>query len=399
MSGTLNRIYNNAGFALTRQSETLVRLQEQAATGSRVNRPSDAPSDAFRILGLDIQKRSLENYIGTISNLYDILQTSTTAIGNMMETYEKTRAQLASVTETDGFIGEAIHAGIIDGYLEDVVLFANWDHSGQYLFGGGDTDSAPFVVERTNGKITNVTYQGSYENRDVEVASGVESSAFYVGDDIFRSDERQAPQFLLGTTGVEAGTGTSSVTGYVWLEITQPGGAGNPYKLSIDGGSSYATTANPPTDTNLAVTHSQTGQVLYVDATTITGTGDDLVKVPGTHDVFNTLITIRDMLENERGLNSYQLKTLKNDLIQTADTMHSLLVQSSVTTGVKSGMLDNLRNNMGEIKLNTEDEKTRLEEADISQIAIELSRHEVLYEMSLAVVGKILSLSLLDFIS
>jgi len=398
MSGTLNRIYNNAGFVLMKQSDVLARLQEQAATGSRVNRPSDAPSDAFRILGLDTQKRSLENYIDTISNIYDILQTSTSAIGNMMETYAKTRELLASVTDTDGVIGEDIYLETIDNYLEDLVLFANWDHNGQHLFSGGDTGSAPYAVERTDGKITNVTYQGSYEDRDVEVASGVESSAFYVGDNIFRSDERAEPQFLLGTTGIEAGTGTSSVTGYAWLEITQPGGAGNPYKLSIDGGLSYTTTANPPADTNLAVTHSQTGQVLYVDATAITGTGDDLVKVPGTHDIFNTLITIRDMLENERGFSSDQLRILKDDMIETSGTMHNLLVQSLVTTGSKIGVLDNLRDSMEGIKLNTEEETIRLEEADISQIAIDLSRQEVLYEMSLAVVGKILSLSLLDFI-
>ena len=398
MSGTLNRIYNNAGFVLMKQSDALARLQEQVATGLRVNRPSDAPSDAYRILGLDIHKRSLENYISTISNISDILQTSTSVMDEMTETYAKTKELLASVTDTDGVIGEVIYLETIDNYLEDLVLFANWDHNGQHLFSGGDTGSPPFAVQRTNGKITNVTYQGSYENREVEVASGVESSAFYVGDDIFRSDERGEPQFLLGTTGIEAGTGTSSVTGYVWLDIIQPGGAGNPYKLSIDGGLSYTTTANPPTDTNLAVTHSQTGQVLYVDATTITGTGDDLVKVTGTHDIFNTLITIRDMLENERGFSGDQIKILKNDMIETSDTMHNLLVQSSVTTGSKIGVLDNLRDSMEEIKFNTEEETVRLEEADIAQIAIDISRQEILYEMSLAVVGKILSLSLLDFI-
>ena len=39
-----------------------------------------------------------------------------------------------------------------------------------------------------------------------------------------------------------------------------------------------------------------------------------------------------------------------------------------------------------------------MEEADIAQVAIDLSRHEVLYQMSLAVAGKLMSLSLLDFI-
>ncbi|GAG40756.1 unnamed protein product, partial [marine sediment metagenome] len=46
----------------------------------------------------------------------------------------------------------------------------------------------------------------------------------------------------------------------------------------------------------------------------------------------------------------------------------------------------------------TEDEATRLQQADIAQIAIDLSRREVLYQMSLAVAAKLMSLSLLDYI-
>jgi predicted HTH domain antitoxin len=39
-----------------------------------------------------------------------------------------------------------------------------------------------------------------------------------------------------------------------------------------------------------------------------------------------------------------------------------------------------------------------LEEADIAQIAIDLTRREVLYEMSLSMAARLLSMSLLDFL-
>jgi flagellin-like hook-associated protein FlgL len=54
---------------------------------------------------------------------------------------------------------------------------------------------------------------------------------------------------------------------------------------------------------------------------------------------------------------------------------------------------------MKNIQYNTEDETTRLQEADISQIAIDLSRREVLYQMSLSVAAKLMSMSLLDYIT
>ena len=48
---------------------------------------------------------------------------------------------------------------------------------------------------------------------------------------------------------------------------------------------------------------------------------------------------------------------------------------------------------------NTEDEISRLQDADIAQVAMDLARHDVLYQMSLAVAAKMFKLSLLDFIA
>jgi hypothetical protein len=107
--------------------------------------------------------------------------------------------------------------------------------------------------------------------------------------------------------------------------LTITGSAGN-YDLSIDDGLTTFNTNG--TDTNLAVTHSTTGEVLYVDTTSINSTGVELTAVSGTHDIFNTLITIRDLLENDRGLSDTQLKELLNDSFNSLDEISNLLVQA-----------------------------------------------------------------------
>ena len=280
----------------------------------------------------------------------------------------------------------------INDLLEHVVSLANTKHMEQYLFGGSNTSSAPYLVERTNGEITNVTYQGSLENRVMEVAPGVQSSAFYVGNDIFQSDERSDPVFM-GDTGVKAGTGTSNIQGDTWLTIT--GSAGN-YDLSIDDGLSTFNTDG--TDINLAVTDSKTGKVLYVDTTEITGPGVELVSVPGTRDIFNTLISIRNMLRNEKELPDAQLHELQDNALNALEEVNQLLVQDEVAVGTKIGFLDNLQESLKKLKGDAEDEATLLQEADIAQIAIDLSKRQVLYQMSLSVAGKLMSITLLDFI-
>ena len=393
MSGALNNIYNNVGFALHLHTDAMAKLQEQVSTGSRINRISDDPAAAYRVLGLNTNVKSLENYINNLSEVISILELSSAIIEDITSGFTETQIRLTQISS--GIYDEAARKRTAEGIndiLEQTVSLANTKHIDQYLFGGTNTGSAPYTVERTNGKITRVTYQGSFENRDIEVAPGMESSAFYIGDNIFRSNDRSAPVFI-GDTGSKAGTGTSSVHGGIWLTVT--GSAGN-YNLSIDDGLSTFNTNG--TDTNLAVTDSRTGEVLYVDTTEITSTGVDLVSVPGTYDIFNTLIIIRDVLENEKGLSDAQVREQLNHLPSLFEETNNVLVQAEVSIGSKIGFLDDLKYSLKDIKYNTEDEVTRLQEADIAQVAIDLSRREVLYQMSLAVAARLMSMSLLDFI-
>jgi len=393
MSGALNNIYNNVSYALYLHSVEMTRLQEQATTGSRINRPSDDPSCSYRVVTLNSQEKSLGNYINNLSEAVDTLELSSTVIQEIGSALTETKVRLTQI------IGGIYHeeareraAEGINDILEQVVSLANTKHMGQYLFGGSNTTSAPYLVERTNGQITGVTYQGSLENREIEVASGIKSSVFQVGNDIFHSDDRRDPIFL-GDTGAKAGSGTSNLQGDTWLTVT--GSAGN-YTLSIDDGLSTFHTVG--TDTNLAVTDPRTGKILYVDTTEINSTGVELISVPGTYDIFNTLVSIRDMLKNERELSGAQLRELQDNSLIALEEINELLVQAEVSVGSKIGFLDNLKDSLTKLKYDAEDESTLLQEADIAQIAVDLSRREVLYQMSLSIAGKLMSISLLDFI-
>ncbi len=496
MSGILSNIHGNISFALNLHYKAMARLQEQAYTGSRINRASDEPSTAYLILGLNSQKRTLGNYMDNITDTMSSLDITSAAVSNMVESISKAKVVLASVTDTGGTIAQSIYPDTINSLLEDLVLSANWQHRRQYLFGGSDTDSAPYKATRSGGNITKVAYQGSLEDRDIEVAPNVESSAFYVGDNVFRSNDRGDPEFVLDNTGAAAGTGTASVTGYTWLtvaaavnekqtititggpptsgniniafgatpplsvnvgyhataadvetaletlgdigDVTCTGtflddadgitiefagglaltnvaemvvtdvdlvGGGTPeistdrdggMQLSIDSG----TAVGIPTGdkTNVAVTNPD-GKILYINATNITSTGVDIVNIPGTHDIFSTLITIRDILINENDtFTSGQLNTLRDNSTEALDELSDLLSEMTVSLGTRIGFLQTIKDNLEDMKFGVEDEATLLHEADIAQIAIDISRRQALYEMSLSVAGRLMSISHLDVI-
>jgi flagellar hook-associated protein 3 FlgL len=394
MSGILSNIYNNITYALSKQTDALFKLQEQSSTGSRINRVSDDPTDAYQVMSLDNEKSKLENYISSIEDMSGTLQTSSTLLQQMSSVISQAKVGITQVTS--GVYDEQSRermAETINNYLEQLVQLANTKYNGQYLFGGSNSSTKPYDVERTDGEITSVTYQGSTENRNVNVAPGVSTNEVYVGDELFRNDTPQTPVFG-GTTGAAAGTGTSSVTGDVWLKTTFDG---TNYQVSIDDGATWVSVPNGGSD-NQAITDSRTGKVLYVDTTGIHAAGTELVRVPGTYDVFNTLINLRDLMRNDRNLSDDQLNQYRNEAASSLDEIGSLLVGKQVSVGAKVGYLDDLKNSLDNIKANNEDASSKLQQADIAQISIDLARHTALYQMSLSVAGKLMSMSLLDFI-
>jgi flagellar hook-associated protein 3 FlgL len=394
MSSILNNTYSNIIYALSRQSSMMFKLQEQASSGDRINRPSDDPSASYRILTLNSEGVSLDNYVKNLDDMSNSLSTSSSIIQQMVSAVNKVKVNITQITS--GVYDQASRnrtAETINDTIEQVMQLANTKYNGQYLFGGSNTSSAPFVAQRANGQITAVTYEGSEESRSVEVAPGVSSVAYANGHELFSSNQRTTPVFN-GSTGASAGTGTSSVTGNVWLTVTNDG---SNYQLSIDDGASYTTVPSSDNE-NLAVTDSRTGKVLYVNASNITTVGTELVRVEGTQDVFDSLINIRDILKNDRNLSDSQITQLRNSATETLDEVAKNLLQKEVAFGSRSGFLDNLKTNLENLKSNNSDETDQIKQADIAQIAIDLSRQETLYQMSLSVAGKMMSLSLLDFI-
>jgi flagellar hook-associated protein 3 FlgL len=394
VSGSLTGISENVSYALQLHARAVTLLQEQAATGNRINRGSDSPAEAYRVLGLNSQERALGSYQETIVDLLGPLQISSTILTDMTTELADVRTLLTQIV---GGIynadGRQRLADRLDGTLEQLLSLANTRHAGRHLFGGHNTTTAPYAAVREEGRIVQVLYQGSDAARRVGVAPGLDVEAGLVGSDVFGSDSRGTPIFL-GATGAAAGTGTSSIRGDVWLTVDHDG---ENYRLSIDDGASFVTVP-PGGEPNQAVIDSRTGRVLYVDTTGLAQTGTELVRVPGTYDLFGTLIGLRDMLRNGRDLEPQVLVDQISRCVAGVEEVRNQLVQANISAGSQIGFLETLRQNLENMQFDTQDHAAHVQEADIAQIAIDLSRREVLYQMSLAVAGKLMTMSLLDFI-
>ncbi|MBE0535195.1 MAG: flagellar hook-associated protein FlgL [Phycisphaerae bacterium] len=398
MSYSLQAIYANATWAMSTHSQALGRLQDQASTGQEINRMSDNPTFASRILDLKADTRSKGQYLNAIDEAVSVLELSSSVLQSISDEVIRARASLTSVMSgIASQSGRNTLATDINNALEQIVSLANSQRLSYSLFGGANTELPPYAVERNAaGDITRVTYQGSGEERKVDVAPGVQMSSVLNGDSLFKSNETRHYEFY-GATGAAMGTGTSSVRGDIMLTV---GGGPGAYTLSIDGGATtVAMSGSVPPDDNLAVIHSQTGQVIYIDATRITATGTEPIRVEGTYDIFNIFINVRDVLRNGSNLPDAVMKELLTAAQNSLSNVNSNLVQGFPVIGGRIGTLSSLKESLWDTKVGAEQEVARLQDADMTRVAVDLARRQMLYEMSLAVAAKMFSLSFVNFIS
>lgn len=166
-------------------------------------------------------------------------------------------------------------------------------------------------------------------------------------------------------------------------------------ELSLDDG---ITTTAITFDSNQAITHPDTGKVLYLDTTGITRTGVEPVHMEDANDLFDLLIHIRDTLNNDRELTRDEQSGVLQKSFDAMEGIIDEVTRHMTSLGSRLQSLDSLRNNLDVLKMNADGEAAKLGDADMIKIAADLARAQTFYEMALASSSKILSLTLLDFI-
>jgi len=478
MSG-LGTVYDNLIDGVQTHMRAMARLQEQMASGSKVNRASDSPTDALKIMDLQNQSRRLESYDTNLNLVMMNMEQCSSILQELSDSLVLVR-QLLTQAASDTYTQDqrTAVAAQIDSILSQAVSLSNRNLFGQYLFGGTCTAAAPYVAETTDGVIMSVRYQGDSDAASVPVAPGIQQDATLVGEEVFRSDQRQHPVFL-GNTGAQAGAGTSTVRGDVWLTVQHDtttyagttgvaagsssaegdtivgtshtltidsdsgrvrlddgqfvayglGGDDSNIRLTnaagdvvyvdvtgLDGGLSgqvdvaitatgklsiddLTSTVDLTTFTaNEAVTDPATGRVLYVDTTQIQRTGIEPVHVPGTYDMFDVLIGIRDTLRNERGLTSSQQAQLLDEAIDSLDEVMGGITAKMASIGGRLQAIDSIKTSLEDMSANIDTRRAGIRDADVVQLATDLTRTQVYYQMILYATAKVLNLTLMDYI-
>ncbi len=409
---------NNFLRNLNRNKSRLEELQSQLSTMKKINRPSDSPAGATKILRLNTQIGQSDLYARNITNSLAFIQETTF---NMQNIQDKITEIMSTLTELGNVTNQEnldLFADQIDLALKSILDFANSKYDGKYVFGGTDFSTSPFGFT-ADGSAIEVKPGDISGKHNVKVGQNIFQKINITGTELFGTIITQS-----GNLDVNAAVGsvaTNQVSIYdadgeqYTLTLNYTKTAANTYNLSYDitdsGGSSVYTTAPAPKQ---IVFNSTTGRIESIDGGSAAAFN---ISVPGQNinfnfdplslketnaassismsanqdvDIFNTLMNIRDNLRNgiiptateENRVKAFNTHLL-NKMSELGNVTNQLYASEELIANQKL-LLDGLM--------------SKEQDVDVAKAVMDIQTQDYLLQVAYKLSATVLPKSLLDYL-
>jgi len=159
------------------------QLQNQAATGQRIQNPEDDPTAMRRVLDLQNEAVGISQYRSNIQRLQEYSQVNYGVVRSIKGLVDRGSeiATLADATRPQDELD--IYANEIDQLLHQGLQYVNAQHRGDYLFAGTRSNTPPYAaVLDANGQVASISYHGNNELAASEIAEGVTVTTMALGE-------------------------------------------------------------------------------------------------------------------------------------------------------------------------------------------------------------------------
>jgi len=174
MRATQTTTYRSLQSFLDRTSDTLQNLQLQAATGKRINRPSDNPTAISPVLSARTQIQASDRYIETIETGLSRIDSMDGYLDSIENTLVRIKEiNIAAVNGTLSDDDRQTYADEVQQLRETLLADANASLDGKYLFAGFSEDAPPFAAADPSLPASSsnpVIYNGDNGELEYEIA-------------------------------------------------------------------------------------------------------------------------------------------------------------------------------------------------------------------------------------
>jgi flagellar hook-associated protein 3 FlgL len=168
---------------LQRAYQQLARAQEVVASGRRINRLSDDPLGAVRVVELRSFEASVAQFIRNIDNAKPSLEQSEAVLGDVVEQLTRAREialQVGNAVYSPAERAAAAHE--VDQILEHSILLANTKIDNRFLFGGYKNATAPFRQTSAG-----VKYAGDGGEIQIQTTASSTLQVNFLGHEVFEA--------------------------------------------------------------------------------------------------------------------------------------------------------------------------------------------------------------------
>lgn len=171
-------------------------LQEQNATQRRINKPSDDPLGATRVLGAKTNERTQKQFIKSLQFATDFLNMTDQSLGEVSEIISRAK-ELAINQANEASANEntrKVVATEVEQLLNQVIQVANRKLGDRYIFAGYRTNQVPFTksgdYKGDNGEIK------IQVNKDAYITMNIPGNKIFLGEGSIenRTDSVEVPK-------------------------------------------------------------------------------------------------------------------------------------------------------------------------------------------------------------
>lgn len=350
--------YDQVTSNLGKNRQDMAELQNQAATQKRVNKPSDDPLAAARVLAGKIDTNNNSQFLKSVNNAKTFLDFSEQSLGELADVISRAK-ELAIGQSNDASANEGtrkVVATEIAQLRDQAIQVGNRKMGDRYLFGGFKTNRPPFDRE------------GNYHGDDGEMQIIINKDA----------------AVSMNLPGSKVFLGRSAIAGTVGKESHA-----SPFPPGLDR-KDKGLQPGQPVEFRGPASNNEPIEKPYADESIETPNLGETWRSPGVN-VFDVMRDLEVALKaNDKG--GIQ------DSLDSLDAALSQAVMARSQLGSRVATLNSASESLSKAQVDNKTMVSNLEDADTFQLVSDINKTDATLKATLATSGKLIQPSLLDFL-
>ncbi len=392
-------LFQKTAVDIARKQFDISEIQNQISSGKRLNKPSDGPAEAARVIDLNQAIGRIDQFQrnSIFANQRLGLEDATlSSVNNSLQRVRELALQANSGIQT----GEtrAIIRAEVEQRLQELLDYANAsDGNGNYLFAGSKSRTEPFTQIASG-----VSYNGDQNQLSLKISANRNIVSSESGYDVFVNIKNGNGNFSTSSNATNTGDGVITAGSVIDNAVFQA----NDFSITFTSPTTFDVVNNTTAVTVLAGQSYVSGQAINFNGAEVVISGDPQTgdefqaNASRRQDVFATLQNFIDALEinPSNPTDQAQFTQALDRTIGDVDNAIQNVLNTRTFIGTRQNSIDtaNIENEGAKIELQTT--RSQIEDLDYAQAITQLQLQQTTLQAIQGAFAQVRGQSLFNFL-